>query len=101
MKGIQICLGHTLLTDAQGGGKQIGGLTGHMIGGLDSMQATVVQNLLINEFGDDFNAFLKPILIRLAELGFVAEVNNGADPAEVEKNMGMLKKEEKTDKNAR
>jgi len=96
MKGIQICLGHTLLTDSEGGGKQIAGQTGHMIGGLDSMQATVVQNLLINEFGDDFNAFLKPILIRLAELGFVVEVNNGADPAEVEKNMGILKKAAKT-----
>ena len=95
MKGIQICLGHTLLTDAAGGGKQIAGQTGHLIGGLDSMQATVVQDLLLTEFGDSLNEFLKPILKRLTDLGYVTEINNGADPSEIEKNRGQIKKADK------
>lgn len=102
MKGSTICLGFTLLSDAPAGGKQVSGQTGHMIGGLDSMQATVVQELLVNEFYDEMNTFLKPVLLRLTELGYINEVsNNGVNPEELEKNRGMLKKEEKTDKNAR
>ena len=95
MKGIQICLGHTMLTNGPDGGKQIAGMTGHMIGGLDSMQATAVQDLLLNEFKPSLDAFLQPILERLTELGYVAEINNGADPAEVDKNRGQIKKAEK------
>ena len=95
MKGIQICLGHTLLTDGPDGGKQIAGQTGHLIGGLDSMQATVVQDLLLTEFGDDLNDFLKPVLKRLTDLGYIAEINNGADQAEIDKNRGQIKKADK------
>ena len=96
MKGIQICLGHTLLTDSEGGGKQIAGQTGHMIGGLDSMQATVIQDLLLTEFKDSLDAFLKPILARLTDMGYINELSNGADPAEVEKNRGQFKKAAKS-----
>jgi hypothetical protein len=96
MKGITICLGHTLLTDAPGGGKQIAGMTGHLIGGLSSMQATTVQDVLLNEFKDELDAFLKPVLSRLTELGYMAEVSlNGANPAEIEENRALLKKANK------
>jgi hypothetical protein len=84
-----------MLTDAQGGGKQIAGLTGHMIGGLDTLQATMIQDLLLTEFKDSIDACLKPVLERLVELGYAGAIDNGAEIAEVEKVRGTLKKANK------
>jgi len=84
MKNPSIHLGFTLLSDHEEGNKKVAGFTGHMIGGVDTLQATILQDLLLSEFKDDLDKFLTPILERLVELGYAGAASAGVSQEVIE-----------------
>ena len=91
MKNPTVHIGFTLLTDCAEGGRQVAGMTGHTIGGLDALQLTGLQELLINEFKDDFDTFLKPVLLRLTDLGYAIAASGGADASDIAATKAQVK----------
>ena len=92
MKNTSIYIGFTLMSDEADGHKRVSTADGLSYHGLDDLQATMIEDVLVNEFGPQFDALKQQMRERLVELGYAGAVANGADSADVEKLKGMANK---------
>jgi len=89
MKNPRICVGFTLLSEENNGGLRISTFDGLMYAGVDDLQATMIQDTLTEEFGQEFDALKHKLRSRMVELGYAASLAAGADAGEVTKAQGM------------
>ena len=98
MRNPSIYIGFTLISEEADGHKRVSTFDGISYQGLDDLQATMIQDVLTQDFAVEFDALKQSMRLRLVELGYASAVAVGADPAEVEKNRGLAKKNEKITK---
>jgi len=84
MKNISIYIGFTLVSDEPDGHKRVSTFDGLSYHGMDDLQATMVEDVLTQDFAVEFDALKQKMRHRLVELGYGQAVVAGADPAEVE-----------------
>ena len=94
-----IYIGFTLISEEADGRQRVSTFDGLSYQGLDDLQATVIQDILVQDFAVEFDALKQKMRQRLVEIGYATAVAiSGNDPAEVEKTRGMLKKDKTTGK---
>jgi len=92
MKNPSIYIGFTLISEEADGHKRVSTFDGLSYQGLDDLQATMIQDILTNEFAVEFDALKQNMRLRLVELGYAGAIASGeADEAEIDKNRGLAK----------
>ena len=91
MKNPSLYIGMTLISEEADGHKRVSTFDGISYQGLDDLQATAIQDLLTNEFAEQFDALKQALRVRLVEMGYGAALASGEDVAEVEKAKGLAK----------
>jgi hypothetical protein len=85
MKNPSLYIGFTLVSDEADGHTRVSTFDGLSYHGMDGLQITMVQDLLVEEFAEDFDVLKQRMRKRLVDMGYANEIQNGgADPKFVE-----------------
>lgn len=76
MRNPSIYVGFVLTSENEDGTLRVSAQEGLSWHGMDDMQATMVQDILSNEFLEDFHPLLKDISTRFVDLGYAGAVLN-------------------------
>jgi hypothetical protein len=96
MRNPSVHIGMTLLSENTDGSLRVSTQYGLSYAGVDDMQATMIQDILANEFGEQFNELLLGIGTRMAELGYEVGISDSSATTEdIEKAKGLVKRKNK------
>jgi hypothetical protein len=91
MKNPSLYIGFTLVSDEADGHQRVSTFDGLSYHGMDGLQITMVQDLLVEEFAERFDALKQDMRRRLVDMGYVNEINNGGvDPKLVEDGRALV-----------
>jgi hypothetical protein len=79
MRNPSVLIGFTLISDEEDGHKRISTFDGLMYNGLDDLQVTMIEDIMTNEFAEEFDKLKQKMRIRMVELGYVTAEAAGAD----------------------
>jgi hypothetical protein len=93
MKNPSLYIGFTLVSDEADGHQRVSTFDGLSYHGMDGLQITMVQDLLVDEFAERFDALKQDMRVRLVEMGYANELNLGnATAEEIEKGRTVTNK---------
>ena len=84
MKNPEIYIGFTVVSDEEDGHDRVSTFDGIFYRGLDDLQVTGVEDVLGEEFGEEWDALKRKMRKRLTAMGYGVAIANGEDPAKVE-----------------
>jgi hypothetical protein len=93
MKNPSLYIGFTLISDEEDGHQRVSTFDGLSYHGMDGVQITMVQDLLVEEFAERFDALKQDMRVRLVEMGYANELTLGnATPEEINAGREVIKK---------
>lgn len=90
MKNPSLYIGFTLVSEEEDGHLRVSTFDGLSYQGLDDLQATMVQDLLVSEFAEEFDTFKQKIRSRMVDIGYAVQLNGGAEAAEIDAGRNLV-----------